>query len=117
MQLAVSLEPFLRGRWLTPGVHVNAVGSLRPTWRELDDDAMNNILIVDSREATLKESGDVILSNAPIFAEARELFAGKKSAPRSATTIFKSIGIANQDIVTARLVYNEAIARQDSKSS
>jgi len=113
-----SLEPFLRGRWLKPGAHVNAVGSPRPTWRELDDDAMNNILIVDSREAALKESGDVILSNAPIFAEAGELFAGKKSAPRSATTIFKSVGIATEDIVTARLVYKEAIALgQDSKSS
>jgi thiomorpholine-carboxylate dehydrogenase len=113
-----SLEPFLRGRWLKPGAHVNAVGSPRPTWRELDDDTMNNILIVDSREAVLKESGDVILSNAPIFAEAGELFAGKKSAPRSATTIFKSVGIATEDIVMARLVYKEAIAlRQDSKSS
>jgi thiomorpholine-carboxylate dehydrogenase len=113
-----SLEPFLRGRWLKPGAHVNAVGSPRPTWRELDDDAMKNILIVDSREAALKESGDVILSNSPIFAEAGELFVGKKSAPRSATTIFKSVGIAIEDIVTARLVYEEAIAlRQDSRSS
>ena len=113
-----SLEPFLRGRWLKPGAHVNAVGSPRPTWRELDDEAMNNILIVDSREAALKESGDVILSNAPIFAEAGELFAGKKSPPRSATTVFKSVGIATEDIVTARLVYKEAIALQhDSRSS
>ena|ERR1700730_18181520 len=46
-----SLEPFLRGRWLKPGAHVNAVGSPRPTWRELYDETMNNILIVDSREA------------------------------------------------------------------
>ena len=77
---------------------------------------MNNILIVDLREAALKESGDVILSNAPIFAEAGELFAGKKSAPRSATTIFKSVG--TEDIVTARLVYEEAIALgQDRRSS
>jgi thiomorpholine-carboxylate dehydrogenase len=113
-----SLEPFLRGRWLKPGAHVNAVGSPRPTWRELDDDAMNNILIVDSREAALKASGDVILSNAPILAEAGELFAGSKLAPRSATTVFKSVGIATEDIVTARLVYDEAIAlRQDSRSS
>ena len=77
-----------------------------------------NILIVDSREAALKESGDVILSNAPIFAEAGELFAGKKSAPRPATTVFKSVGIATEDIVTSRLVYEEAIALgRDSKSS
>jgi ornithine cyclodeaminase/alanine dehydrogenase-like protein (mu-crystallin family) len=69
---------------------------------------MNNLLIVDSREAALKESGDVILSNAAVFAEAGELFAGKKSAPRSATTIFKSVAIATEDIVTARLLYEEA---------
>jgi ornithine cyclodeaminase/alanine dehydrogenase-like protein (mu-crystallin family) len=57
---------------------VNAIGSPRPTWHEFDDHAMNNILIVDSREAALKESGDVILSRAAIFAEAGELFAGKE---------------------------------------
>jgi len=46
-----ALEPFLKGEWLKQGAHVNAVGSPRPTWRELDDVAMNNTLIVDSREA------------------------------------------------------------------
>jgi ornithine cyclodeaminase/alanine dehydrogenase-like protein (mu-crystallin family) len=48
-------EPILRGAWLKPGGHVNAVGSPRPTWRELDDEAMANLLVVDSREAVLKE--------------------------------------------------------------
>jgi thiomorpholine-carboxylate dehydrogenase len=104
-----ALEPFLKGEWLKPGAHVNAVGSPRPTWRELDDVAMHSTLIVDSREAALKESGDVILSKAPIFAEAGELFAGQRTPPRSATTVFKSVGIAVEDIVTARLVY-DAIA-------
>ena len=101
-----ALEPFLKGEWLKPGAHVNAVGSPRPTWRELDDDAMHNTLVVDSREAVLKESGDVILSKAPIFAEAGEIFAGSKMAERSATTVFKSVGIAVEDIATARLVYD-----------
>jgi thiomorpholine-carboxylate dehydrogenase len=101
-----SLEPFLQGRWLKRGAHINAVGSPRPTWRELDDDTMHNILVVDSREAVLKESGDVILSRAPIFAEAGELFAGTRAADRSATTVFKSVGIAVEDIATARLVYD-----------
>jgi ornithine cyclodeaminase/alanine dehydrogenase-like protein (mu-crystallin family) len=101
-----ALEPFLKGEWLKQGAHVNAVGSPRPTWRELDDIAMHNTLVVDSREAVLKESGDVILSKAPIFAEAGELFAGSKTLDRSATTIFKSVGIAVEDIVTARLVYD-----------
>jgi thiomorpholine-carboxylate dehydrogenase len=101
-----ALEPVLKGAWLKPGAHVNTVGSPRPTWRELDDAAMHNVLVVDSREAVLKESGDVILSKAPIYAEAGEIFAGVKAAPRSAITIFKSVGLAVEDIATARLVYD-----------
>jgi thiomorpholine-carboxylate dehydrogenase len=54
----------------------------------------------------LKESGDVILSGATIAAEAGELFAGSKKLERSATTVFKSVGIAAEDIATARLVYD-----------
>src|SRR6266545_4710165 len=61
------------------GARANAVGSPRPTWRELDDDAMANLLVVDSREAALKESGDVILSKAKIYAEAGEIFDGSKT--------------------------------------
>jgi ornithine cyclodeaminase/alanine dehydrogenase-like protein (mu-crystallin family) len=67
---------------------------------------MHNTLVVDSREAVLKESGDVILSKAAISAEAGELFAGSKKLQRSDTTIFKSVGIAIEDIATARLVYD-----------
>lgn len=99
-----AVEPFLKGEWLKQGAHVNAVGSPRPTWRELDDAAMHNALVVDSREAVLKESGDVILSGATIAAEAGELFSGSKQLERSVTTIFKSVGIAVEDIATARLV-------------
>ena len=58
---------------------------------ELDDAAMHSTLIVESREAVLEKSGDVILSKAPIFAEAGEIFAGRKSPLRSATTVFKSL--------------------------
>jgi thiomorpholine-carboxylate dehydrogenase len=103
--------PILAGAWLEPGAHVNAVGSPRPTWRELDDAAMANVLIVDSREAVLKESGDVILSQAAIYAEAGEIFAGVKSPPASATTVFKSVGIAAEDIAAARLAYEAVGSR------
>jgi thiomorpholine-carboxylate dehydrogenase len=106
-----SLEPLLKGAWLKEGAHVNAIGSPRPTWRELDDAAMYNTLIVDSREAVLKGSGDVILSRAPIFAEAGEVFAGTKRPSRRATTVFKSVGIAVEDIAAARLVYDAVISR------
>jgi ornithine cyclodeaminase/alanine dehydrogenase-like protein (mu-crystallin family) len=103
-----AVEPILRGNWLKPGAHVNAVGSPRPAWRELDDRAMTNTVIVDSREAVLKESGDIILSKATIYAEIGEIFAGTKEAPAAATTIFKSVGIAIEDIATAKLVYDAA---------
>ena len=99
-----AIEPILQGRWLKEGAHVNAIGAPRPNWRELDDTAMDNLLIVDSREAAVKESGDVILSGARIFAEAGEIFAGIRTAPSSKTTIFKSVGLAIEDIAAAELV-------------
>jgi thiomorpholine-carboxylate dehydrogenase len=106
-------EPFLQGSWLKRGALVNAVGSPRPTWRELDDEVMTTgILVVDSREAVLKESGDVILSKAPIYAEIGEIFAGTKpKPPMGRTIVFKSVGIAVEDIAAARLVYQAASAR------
>ena len=107
-----ALRPILKGDWLKPGAHVNAVGSPRPDWRELDDTAMANTLIVDSREAVLKESGDVIRSRATIYAEIGEIFAGTKQTPVSATTVFKSVGIAIEDIATAKLVYDAACGRR-----
>jgi thiomorpholine-carboxylate dehydrogenase len=107
-----ALEPILKGGWLKPGAHINAVGSPRPGWRELDDNAMANTLIVDSRDAVLRESGDVILSNAPIYAEIGEIFAGVKEAPISATTVFKSVGLAIEDVAAAKLVYSVALINQ-----
>jgi thiomorpholine-carboxylate dehydrogenase len=107
-----ALQPILQGAWLKPGAHVNAVGSPRPNWRELDDRAMSNTVVVDSREAALKEAGDVILSKAKIYAEIGEIFAGVKEAPVSATTVFKSVGIAIEDIATAKLVYDAACGDQ-----
>ena len=104
-------EPILKGAWLKRGAHVNAVGSPRPTWRELDDEVMANLLIVDSREAVLKESGDVILSYAKIHVEAGEIFTRTKAAPAGETTIFKSVGIAIEDVAAARLVYEASLRR------
>lgn len=102
-----AIEPVLRGAWLKPGAHVNSVGSPLPTWRELDDDAMrNSAVIVDSREGSMKECGDVILSGAAIHAEAGELFAGTKEKPSGRTTVFRSVGMAIEDIAAAKLVYD-----------
>jgi len=103
-----SKTPVLKGAWLKPGCHVNAVGACRPDWRELDDEAMSNIVFVDSREAAKKESGDVILSGAEIYAELGEAFAGKIPTRANETTIFKSLGMAVEDIAAALLVYRSA---------
>ena len=67
---------------------------------------MRNMLIVDSRDAVLKESGDVMQSKAEIFAEAGEIFAGTKRADRPKTSVFKSVGLAVEDMAAARLVYD-----------
>src|SRR5438093_4087881 len=103
-----SKTPVLKGSWLKLGCHVNAVGACRPDWRELDDDAMSNVVFVDSREAAMKESGDVILSGANIYAELGEVLSGKVPARANETTIFKSLGMAVEDIAAALLVYRSA---------
>ena len=103
-----STVPILQGKWLKPGCHVNAVGACRPDWRELDDDAMRNVVFVDSREAAMKESGDVILSEAKIYAELGEAFADKVPPRANEMTIFKSLGMAVEDIAAALLVYRSA---------
>src|SRR5882757_3893692 len=105
-----SKTPVLKGSWLKPGCHVNAIGACRPDWRELDDEAMANIVFVDSREAALKESGDLILSGAKIYAELGEALAGKVPSRTNETTIFKSLGMAVEDIAAALVVYREVKA-------
>ena len=105
-----SKTPVLKGVWLKPGSHVNAVGACRPDWRELDDEAMANVVFVDSREGAMKESGDVILSGANIYAELGEVLSGKVPARANETTIFKSLGMAVEDISAALLVYRSAKA-------
>lgn len=105
-----SKTPVVKGAWLKPGCHVNAVGACRHDWRELDDDAMrNSVLFVDSREAAMKESGDVILSEAKIYAELGEAFAGKIDPRANETTIFKSLGMAVEDITSALLVFRAVV--------
>lgn len=104
-----SKTPVLKGSWLKPGCHVNAIGACRPDWRELDDEAMANVLFVDSREGALKESGDVILSGAKIYAELGGALAGKAPPRPNETTIFKSLGMAVEDIAAAMLVYRSTM--------
>ncbi|HYN12939.1 MAG TPA: ornithine cyclodeaminase family protein [Burkholderiales bacterium] len=104
-------EPVLRGAWLKRGAFVAAVGAPRPTWRELDDAAMRNVVVADSRESANEESGDVILSGATVYAEIGEILAGARPPPaRGTTVIFKALGQAVEDAIAARLVYDAALA-------
>ena len=103
-----STTPVLKGSWLKPDCHVNAVGACRPDWRELDDAAMADVVFVDSREGAMKESGDVIFSGTKIYAELGEALAGKVPPRANETTIFKSLGMAVEDIAAALLVYRSA---------
>jgi alanine dehydrogenase len=106
-----SPTPVLSGGWLAPGTHINAVGAPRPDWRELDDEVLERSRVyVDSREAALKESGDVIAAG-EIFAEIGEVVSGAKPGRRSAEeiTLFKSLGLAVEDVATAELVYLKAL--------
>jgi thiomorpholine-carboxylate dehydrogenase len=104
----------LKGAWLKPGCHVNGIGACRPDWRELDDEAMNSVVVVDSRQGAMKESGDVILSGAKIYAELGEALAGKVPSRGNETTIFKSLGMAVEDIAAAMLVYRKLISELGS---
>lgn len=106
-----SMTPVLEGKWLSPGAHINAVGANRPTWRELDDDALAAAKkFVDSREAALVESGDMIAAG-HIFAEIGEVVAGTTRGRESddEITLFKSLGAAVEDIAAADLVYQKAL--------
>jgi alanine dehydrogenase len=105
-----SRTPVLSGKWLSPGAHINAVGAPRPDWRELDDEVLRKAkLYVDSREAASRESGDVIAAGS-VFAEIGEVIGATKPGRQSAeeVTLFKSVGLAVEDLASAELVYRNA---------
>jgi ornithine cyclodeaminase/alanine dehydrogenase-like protein (mu-crystallin family) len=107
-----SRTPVLRGDWLSPGTHVNAIGAPRPDWRELDDSVLRKAkLYVDSCQAASRESGDVIAAG-HIFAELGEVIAGIKAGRQSSeeVTLFKSVGVAVADLASAELVYGGYLA-------
>jgi ornithine cyclodeaminase/alanine dehydrogenase-like protein (mu-crystallin family) len=112
-----SKTPVLKGAWLKAGCHVNAIGACRPDWRELDDEAMSNVVFVDSREGASNESGDVILSRAKIHAELGEALASKIPTRSNEITIFKSLGMAVEDIAAATLVYRSVTTQKDNQEN
>ena len=99
-----SPEPVLHGEWLKPGTLVCAVGAVGLKNRELDEQAMKGAVLVDSREAAEVESGDIFLAKAKVYAELGEIIAAKVPKPSAQTTIFKSLGLAVEDLASAKLV-------------
>jgi thiomorpholine-carboxylate dehydrogenase len=101
-----STVPILEGRWLGPHALVLAVGATGATLRELDDELMHSCYIVaDSREAVERESGDVRISGARVDAEIGEILASPATVPRKKQVLFKSVGLAIEDLTAARLVW------------
>ena len=99
-----SEEPVLNGEWLCDGAKVASVGWAGRDAGEVDAATMSNTVIVDSREGTLADSGNVRRYNATIYAELGELLGGSPSVDPVATVVFDSIGLACQDVAAATLV-------------
>jgi alanine dehydrogenase len=114
--------PILNAESLRPGTHVNAVGSHRPDLREIDGATLARAkVVVDSREAIMAECGDILLAikeksftELDIHGEVGEVLAGSKPGRTTAgeITLYKSVGIAIQDVATAHLVYQKALQRK-----
>ncbi len=99
-------EPILRGEWLKPGAYVNAVGGVGLARRELETSVFNGAaVVVESRDAAVQESGEIVTAGATIHAELGELLSGAKRLPSTERVVFKSLGIAVEDITAAALVY------------
>jgi ornithine cyclodeaminase/alanine dehydrogenase-like protein (mu-crystallin family) len=111
LTLTSSIEPVLSGRWLKRNAVVCAVGAVTPDRRELDDEAMRGCVVVESREAGQKEPGDILHSGAKIAAEIGELLNGASFDRGDRPVVFKSVGIAIEDIAAAKLVYEKVTAR------
>jgi ornithine cyclodeaminase len=112
-------NPIVRGEWIAAGAHINAVGSSVAVARELDAEAVRRShLFVDRRESALNEAGDFLLArkegavdDTHISGEIGELLLGKVEGRRdtSEITLFKSLGLAVEDLASANHIYKKAV--------
>jgi thiomorpholine-carboxylate dehydrogenase len=106
LTVTASPGPVLEGRWLSAHALVLAVGATGSTLRELDDEAMlSSYVVAESRSCAERESGDVRLSGAKVQAEIGEILSGTAAAPTGRRIVFKSVGMAIEDLVGARIVW------------
>jgi alanine dehydrogenase len=113
-------RPVFSGRDLAPGAHVDAVGAFRPTTREVDSLTIRKSrVVVDTYDGAWEEAGDLlipikagVITRRHVRAELAELVAGSRPGRTSPKeiTLFKSVGFAPEDAVTARLAYDRAVA-------
>ena len=116
-----SLEPVINKDWISAGAHINAIGTHSPHSREIDSGTMGSARIfVDRRESALNESGDYLLAAKEgvvtpdsILGEIGDLLIGSKPGRTSPTdiTLFKSLGLAIEDVACANYLYEMATAR------
>jgi ornithine cyclodeaminase/alanine dehydrogenase-like protein (mu-crystallin family) len=109
-----SRAPVIYGAWLSPGTHVDLVGGFTPAMREADDHTMRvSRIVVDSYDGALTEAGDLVdplargvILREQVVAELRELVAGSilGRTDRAQITLFKSVGLALEDLAAATLV-------------
>ena len=119
--VTTSHEPVVHGAWVSPGAHINAVGAYNPATRELDSALVaKSRLYADRRESLLNEAGEFLIPKGEglfgdehIVGEIGEVLTGKARARTSPQeiTLFKSLGIAIEDLAAAHYVYEAAKAR------
>jgi ornithine cyclodeaminase/alanine dehydrogenase-like protein (mu-crystallin family) len=113
LTLTSSPVPVLQGKWLKKDAVICAIGAVTPERRELDDEAMRATVVVESREAAMREPGDILLAKAEVTAEIGELLNGASFDRRDRPVVFKSVGIAIEDIAAARLVYEKVTGKKE----
>lgn len=111
-------EPPIKGEWLEHGVHINAAGANAPVKQEIDADGFRRArVVVDFKEQVLQEAGDLIkaiqagaISEDAIYAELGDIVTGHKTGRESDAdiTLFKSVGVAIEDVAVAAWVYDQA---------
>ncbi|MBI1744098.1 ornithine cyclodeaminase family protein [Candidatus Acetothermia bacterium] len=117
-----SSQPVLFGEWIAPGAHINAVGSSTPNARELDTPAIvRATLFVDRRESTLNEAGDFLvpqnegaIEDDHIRGELGGILLGhlKGRVSDQEITLFKSLGLAVEDIAATHYIYHKALEKK-----
>jgi ornithine cyclodeaminase/alanine dehydrogenase len=113
-----SRVPLFDGRWLKPGMHLNLIGAFQPDAREVDEETIRRSrVVIDTYAGAWAEAGDLliplrkaVIQKSHILADLHELLSGKKQVRTVSDdiTLFKSVGCALEDLVTAKLVYERA---------